>query len=132
MTARSVRITPHWQKAIETLQRRRGGLHLHELEKELGRPADNIANMLQRMKAHGLVLMVGEGTQSLWGLPGNINPMKARLALIRKASHRKMRRRENERGAVYRAIRGRRRVVNASSVKRHDIPAINSIWSLAA
>ena len=90
------------------------------------------AARLARMRVSGLVITVGCGTQTLWGLECNRPAMLSRLGAMRAVVYRRRRRQENVRSALDRACKLKQRTKPADAVRRVPIPAVNSVWALAA
>ena len=90
------------------------------------------AARLARMRVSGLVITVGCGTQTLGGLECNRPAMLSRLGAMRAVVYRRRRRQENVRNALDRACKLTQRTKPADAVRRFPIPAVNSVWALAA
>ena len=114
---------------IEMLRSKRGGMLRREVVKATGENDKAVAYRLSRAKAGGLIVSVGRGSQTLWGTAENIGVMRSRLCSLKKAAYMRKRKRENGYAAVARALKPKRRHPNGVRV---DIPAVNSVWALAA
>jgi hypothetical protein len=117
---------------IELLTARPGGMVLQEVIKATGKNKKATAAKLARMKAAGLLITEGSGTQCLWGIEANRNYMRARLKVLKASAYRARLQQSRQRGRVDRSIQIKRRIVPADHRRRFAIPAVNSIWSLAA
>jgi hypothetical protein len=127
-----VLLTKGRRQALALLTDKRGGMLLAEFHAAWGASRKAAAAILPRMKVSGLVVTVGNGTQTLWGVPANQGYMVRRLKQLQAEAYRERLRQSKARGKVDRAIKIKRRVVPADHVRRFAIPAVNSVWSLAA
>jgi len=105
------------------------GMRCVEMAEALSTTRRTLVGVLTEMKALGLICKIGvSGPTVLWCLPDQAIAARARFHCggTKKQKRERMRARERRLTAVV------QRVVPASNKRAFQIPAVNSIWSLAA
>jgi hypothetical protein len=127
----TVLMTQQRRELIKMLGGSPGGLLKREVVKATGQNDKAVAARLSRAKADNLIVSVGNGTQTLWGLKENIGKMRMRLSALKVASYKRELKLNRGYNAVRRALKPKRRIPN-SVRKQQVMPAVNSVWALAA
>lgn len=108
------------------------GLRLYEVNAIVGGHLKSTASRLAHMKSAGLLVTVGNGTQTLWGMPGAEVRMRLRLRKLKEAAYARRLKLGAIRGARDRIISRRPRIVPVGKVRPAHIPAVNSVWAWSA
>jgi hypothetical protein len=125
----TVLMTQQRKALLDLLRGKPGGMLRREVMRATGEPDTSVVCRLSRAKAAGLIVTVGRGSQTIWGMAEHLPSMRARLVQLKAAAYKRERKRENAYAAVRRALQPKRRLPNGVRVA---IPAVNSVWALAA